>query len=99
MIVDIIAVRELELLHPDGLKTPVTVKIGRPEPFPGGGGFFCPFEISGLAKPENFRGGGADEMQALVLTLKMIGNTLVHSPEGKAGLLRWFGESDLGFPL
>lgn len=94
----VIARRELAL---DGDKT-VTVEIGKPEEFPGGGGYYCPFKISGMLGDKVRHAGGVDEVQALHLALQMIGAVLSASDEAKDGVLRWVGNPEdpaCGFPL
>lgn len=94
----VIARRELTL---DGDKT-VTVEIGKPGEFPGGGGYYCPFKISGMLGDKVRHAGGVDEVQALHLGLQMIGTVLSTSDEAKNGLLRWVANPEdpaCGFPL
>jgi len=94
-----IARRELELQHEDGTAGVVTVSIGAPEGWTDGAGYFCRIDIVGLEREFHLQGGGADPMQALVLSLRMIGVTLKHSIEAKQGRLTWQGKPDLGFPM
>jgi hypothetical protein len=77
----------------------VTVIVGKPEPFPDTPDFYCPYQILGLG-PERVRyAGGVDGVQALELTLKMIGADLYTSNEAKAKELTWMGSANLGFPV
>jgi hypothetical protein len=94
----IVATRELELAG----KPPVSVVVGKPERFPDGSGFYCPFQITGLGDDSIKYGGGEDAVQALMLTLKRIGALLYTSSEAKSGLLTWDCATtvgDLGFPV
>jgi hypothetical protein len=93
----VIAERRLTL---SGRST-VSVFIGKPEPFPDGNGFYCPYQIVGFGNERIRRAGGEDTVQALLLALKMIGVDLYTSQEARNGLLTWdagSGEGDLGFP-
>jgi hypothetical protein len=83
-------------------KPPVSVEIGKPEPFPDGNGCYCPFRITGLGYDLVRYAGGEDTVQALLLALQRIGTALYTSPEAKAGALSWACASsarDLGFPV
>src|SRR5262249_52380628 len=51
-------IAERELQHSDGHT--IRVIIGRPEPFPDGKDFFCPFQIIGLRGDKIRRAGGVD---------------------------------------
>ena len=89
-----IATRELDL---DG-KEKVLIKIGMPQEFPGGGGFFCPYRILGIGRGKVRYGAGVDPVQALELTLNIIATDLYTSQEFKADRLRYLGMRNLGFP-
>ncbi len=93
----IIATRELILI--DGKK--VSVIIGKPEKFPDSDDYYCPYQIMGIGRESVRYAGGIDSVQALILTLNMIGSDLYTSKEAKAGILRWVGgeRGDLGFPV
>lgn len=93
-----VAKRDLEL---DG-KPDVSIVLGKPEPFPDGNGFYCPYQISGIGKQAMQYAGGEDSVQAIILALKKIGADLYTSPEAKAGRLTWdcgTTKGDLGFPV
>lgn len=92
---EIIAERELEVS--DGRT--VRVRIGKPQPFPEGHSFYCPFQIAGLGKEIIIRAGGVDTFQALILALQMIGATLYTSDEARAGKLTWLGKRNFGIPV
>jgi hypothetical protein len=94
----VIASRELDLFE----KPRVSIEIGKPEAFPQGGGYYCPYLISGLGDGAVRHAGGEDSVQALELALKKIGATLYTTPEARAGLLTWDcarTAGDLGFPV
>jgi hypothetical protein len=93
----VIATRDLDLA--DGRM--VTVTIGRPEEFPDGGGFYCPYQITGIGREHVRYSGGIDAVQALQLALQLVGTELHVSKEGKARSLTWGAgqHGDLGFPL
>lgn len=94
----VIAAREFTL---EGDK-PVTVTIGKPEEYPGGGGYYCPFKITGMLGDKVRHAGGFDSIQALELGLQMIGSLLYTSEEAKSGKLAWEAaprKGDFGFPL
>lgn len=93
-----IATRDLDLAK--GKK--VIITIGKPEEFPdGGGGFYCPHQITGIGNERVRYAGGVDAVQALQLALIMIGAILYTSKEAKSRTLSWIGgqNGDLGFPL
>ena len=91
----VIATREIDI--DDNRK--VTVAIGMPQEFPEGHDFYCPYQILGMGR-ENVRyGAGVDPVQALILTLQIIGTDLYTSDAFKAGRLRYLGSRNLGFPV
>jgi hypothetical protein len=91
----VIAQRELSL----SAQETVSVLIGKAEPFPDGNGCYCPYQILGIGDQRVRHAGGEDTVQALMLTLKMIGTDLYTSPEAKARRLTLNGSKDLGFPV
>ena len=91
----VIAERELLIFR----KTKVSIIVGKPELFPDGNGYYCPFQIIGFGDQKVRYAGGEDTVQALILALKTIGALLYTSSEGKAGLLSWNDGADLGFPV
>ena len=84
----------------DKNSTHVRITIGKPQKFPDGQDYYCPYQIIGLGDGKVNWGGGIDEIQALLLTLERIGITLSNSEEYKQGNLSWIGseENNLGFP-
>lgn len=73
----------------------VSVQVGRPVPFDEQGtDCYVPFRIEGLGSdPMHFAAGGVDGVQAMLLALTMIGDTLARE-EG----LTLYGDTHLGFP-
>jgi hypothetical protein len=90
--------RTLKLSHT--LSTDVTITIGKPQKFPDGQDYYCPFQIMGLGDEKVNRVGGIDEVQALLLALEDVGTRLSETEEYKQGHLTWIGsdEGNLGFP-
>ena len=91
----VIATREFSLAG----EVPVSVIIGKPEPFPDGHGYYCPYQILGMGDQQVRYAPGEDTVQALILALERIGTDLYRSPEAKAGLLTFNGSRDLDFPV
>lgn len=94
----VMARRDLTLTE----KGVVSVIVGKPESFPDGNGYYCPYQILGMGDEAVRYAGGEDTVQALILTLKKIGTVLYTSSEAKAGLLSWEAgpaPGDLGFPV
>ncbi len=91
-----IASRELDA---NGKK--VVVVIGRPEKFPDGEDYYCPYQIVGIGSERVKYAGGIDAVQALQLALKKIGTDLYTSQEAQAKQLLWAGgePGDFGFPV
>jgi hypothetical protein len=79
----------------------ITVVIGRPEKFPEGEDFYCPYQIVGIGNERISYAGGLDAVQALQLALMKIGTDLYTSPEAQSKQLSWDGGElgDLGFPV
>lgn len=95
----VIATRRLSKIHNGG---EVVVLIGEPKEYPGGGDYYCPYQITGLEDAAIRHAGGIDSIQALELALRMIGVDLYTSDDAQRGNIRWLGatsERDLGFPL
>lgn len=94
----VFATRELFVV---GRDQKITVKIGKPVPFPDGSNYYCPYQIVGLGKEKIHFGAGIDAVQALLLALHNIGAELYTSKEARARTLGWEGGGigDLGFPV
>jgi len=92
---EVIGSRKFEIPSVDG-NTEVTLRLGKPQPFPDSSGFFCPVQIVGLGDEKVRYAGGIDEIQSLQLALRMAGVLLeTVAPEIRAKL-RWKGNKDLG---
>lgn len=80
--------------------TPVKIVIGKPQQFPDGNDYYCPYQIIGWGDGKVNWSGGIDEIQALLLTLEQIGIILNNSEEYRQGKLSWIGSEvgNLGFP-
>ncbi|WP_408611671.1 DUF6968 family protein [Leptospira ainlahdjerensis] len=77
------------------------VTIGKPKPFkdekidP-----YCPFQIQGIGFDEIKAAFGIDSIQALQLTVEMIGSILrLHSQKLNSGKISWQNKERLGFPF
>ena len=72
---EIIALRELYVEGQEPERE-IQVLIGKPQPFPDSGGYYCPFQIVGVG-PENIKyAAGVDAIQSLQLLTR---STLSHS--------------------
>jgi hypothetical protein len=80
----------------------ITVVIGKPEMFPDGVNFYCPYQVVGIGNERVRYAGGVDAVQALQLAMQMIGAELYTSPEAQSKQISWDGggvAGDLGFPV
>ena len=77
----------------------VIVRLGKPQPFPDGNGYFSPFEIIGIGELKIRYARGGDEFQSLQLALRMISATL-HYWKNEPASIMFLEEpgDDLGFP-
>jgi hypothetical protein len=94
----VIASRELIL---DGKET-VRILIGKPEKLPESDDWYCPRQAVGVGSGKVKCAYGVDPMQALVLSLQMLGAELYCSPEYETGRLNWecgAVKGDLGLPV
>jgi len=90
-----VATRELQA---SGRK--ITVVIGKPEMFPDGVNFYCPYQIVGIGNERVRYAGGVDAVQALQLAMQMIGAELYTSREAQSRQLSWIDDTgNLGFPV
>lgn len=90
----LIARRELSFSNGDK----VAVLIGKPEPYPDGEDFYCPYQILSIGSECVRYACGIDSAQALLLALNKINADLNCSREAETGQLSWVGSGDLGFP-
>lgn len=59
----------------------------------------CAYRITGIGSGKLRAGRGVDDVQAMTLTLQMIGSQLYSSKEYQEGDLTWLGGRDLGLPI
>ena len=97
---EIIAVRELYIVEERETERKIQVTIGKPQAFPDSGGYYCPFQITGIGGEEIKYAAGVDAMQSLQLVMIIIGATLQFFNGETGNRLHWEGgsEGDLGFP-
>jgi hypothetical protein len=94
-----IAERVLHLSSDGGESDELTVRLGKPQQYPDGNGYFCPYEITAADYRKVSYIAGLDSMQALRLTLRMVSVELhVLRRDRHPGM--YFDEpgDDLGFP-
>ncbi len=90
-----IAVRKLSFKARRGRGRSVLVTIGQPVRQPGATSrepWWCPFEISGLGRPELSSAAGEDSVQAMVLALRAIEAALLVRAKHAGGTVDWLGE-------
>ena len=95
---DVIASRDLMLDD----RQKVQVLIGKPEMLPGSEDWYCPYQSVGIGSGKVRYAIGVDPVQALVLSLSMLGAELYCSSEYEAGRLSWecgAVKGDLGLPV
>ena len=96
---EVIAERVLHLSRDGGESRLVTVRLGKPQQYPDGNGYFCPYEITAADYRKAFYAAGLDSMQALRLTLRMVSVEL-HALRRDGHPDMYFDEpgDDMGFP-
>lgn len=84
----------------DGRETAITVKLGRPVPFPDDSSYYAPFQVIGAGSEKVRYAGGVDAFQALQLAMKIIRSYLDALAVECSAELSWEGgeSGDLGFP-
>lgn len=71
------------------------IRVGRPRPFEGRSGYYCPFQIEGMDLPVRF-GAGEDAIQALEIALRNLKAELLYlNAEVFAGKLSWSNGDDI----
>jgi hypothetical protein len=95
---EVIATRTLVLKEADGRSREITVLIGKPEQFPDGEDYYCPFQIKGLGDEKVRFAAGADAVQALQLAMPLVGSHLDVAQKKFPKHLTWFENEELGFP-
>ena len=96
---EVVATRHFFLADDENQEPVVSVRIGKPQPFPDQRDFFCPVEIR---LPDSTRltyTAGVDEIQTLRLMMKLLKSELEYVNGQFGGRLRWLGDEsgDLGF--
>jgi hypothetical protein len=96
---EVIAERVLKRSVNGGEPQDVVVRLGKPQPFPDGSGYFSPFEIIGIGERKIRYAAGVDAFQSLQLVLRMISVTL-HYWKNEPSSTMFMDEpgDDLGFP-
>ena len=96
---EVIAERVLTRSIDGGDPTEVIVRLGKPQPFQDGSGYFSPFEIVGIGERKLRYASGVDAFQSLQLVLRMISVTL-HYWKQEPATAMFLNEpgDDLGFP-
>jgi hypothetical protein len=76
----------------------IEVVFGKPEKFPEGDDFYCPFQITGLGDEKIRYAGGVDSLQALILALKKLSYYVSSLDAVRDGEIQWLdgSEPDLG---
>jgi hypothetical protein len=86
-------------LDSEGESATLTLRLGKPRPFPDNEGFFCPFEVAGIGERKVRYAAGLDEFQSLQLALQLIPAVLHVYQKAADGRLYWLEPGDdLGFP-
>jgi len=94
----VIATRSLDFVGPSGVSETATVSVGEPVRPDSQGPWRCPYQIRTASFERTFAMAGEDSMQALILTLHIIGTELDALAKQHGGVFRQYGEADLGFP-
>ena len=99
LIEPIIAGRTLYIFTPQ--KREVKIRIGKPRRIPNSFSVGCPFQISGIGDDKINPGVGSDSVQAIKMTLTLIGLKLWEYNRDHEDKIRWKdpNDPDLGFPL
>jgi hypothetical protein len=67
-------------------------------PVAGGNDWRCDYRIEWPDRARNDRAFGVDNVQALLLAMKMVQAELTHAPETLSEGLTWLGNADLDLP-
>lgn len=90
------------LTHINDPQAVVEISIGPLERDSANGDFICHWHIEGLSRPRSGQVFGVDEIQAVLLAMKMLQQRMEDTEEFIAGIVYWAGgmdKSDLGLPL
>jgi hypothetical protein len=99
---DVIATRTLRFKRGKRARNIVTVRIGRPQPFPESpDDYFAPYQIIGIGSEKVRYAKGIDAVQALQLVMRVIGAELAALNRDSGGAISWDAgqnQQDFGFP-
>lgn len=93
----LIAQRHLTFRPHRGRPRKVTVKLGLPVRSPNpeqGDPWWCPYEIIGLGERKVLAAAGEDSVQALVLVMRDLEETLLSRAKRASGEIDWLGETE-----
>ena len=88
----VIASREMAFVYSDGRKEKVFLKIGMPFEYGEGLDWCCPYEIGTKSSKKLFGMFGIDALQALELTMKIIGVEIEQWEKSKKGKFYFLDE-------
>lgn len=94
---ELVAERQLVLERPGEPPDTVVVRFGRPvrAPVPEDPEtWWCPVQVIGLGKDRITSVAGVDSLQALVLALEFVTNTLPDAARNVGGTINWLGEAE-----
>ncbi|MGP4019321.1 DUF6968 family protein [Saccharopolyspora sp. 5N708] len=95
-----VAERQVDAIAEDGNRTPVIVKIGKPQPDPmPGGDWYCPRQVLGLGDESVQATFGVDSLQAFLLCVYGLRLNLAERAERASVELDWLGLPDLGLTV
>lgn len=94
-------IAERELFFENDPSSKLVVRMGKPQPFPEGGGYYCPYEIHGFGNRRMFYAGGVDAFQAIELCFRIIGVDLASLERDNGQQIRWDAapKGGWGFPF
>jgi len=94
----VIAMRDIDFIRHSGEVEPAVVSIGEPVQPEANGPWRCPYRVQTPSFQRTFAMAGEDSMQALILSLHVIGSELIGLAREHNGVFKQYGEDDLGFP-
>jgi hypothetical protein len=87
---EIVAERTVAVVTGDGVRHPVTIRVGRPRPSaPARSGWYCPIQIIGMGDEAVRATFGADSYQALQLSFERLRAELTSSAREEGVQLVW----------
>ncbi|GAA2424830.1 hypothetical protein GCM10010191_41320 [Actinomadura vinacea] len=98
---EVVAERRLETVAGNGARTPVVVKLGKPQPDPlsANQDWYCPHQILGLGENRVEASYGVDSLQAFLLGVYSLQLKLAERAETAQVQLEWAGTPDLGLEV